>query len=122
MKRHWTEFTPEWRPGPMTFWVHRHLDADSWSTASTFDPPKPAPVSGRGYATYFVEIDGVTFKFASLDEFRECIRVLSLKVLPSTRALSAARGTGVGPNSHWLSRLPSRAKPWRYRERATRYL
>jgi hypothetical protein len=28
----------------------------------------------------------------------------------------------MGPNSHWLSRLPAKAKPWRYRRRAAAYL
>ena len=60
------------------------------------------------------------FEFASLHELRRCIDVLGRKLLPTTRALS--EGTGTGPNRHWLSRLPAAAKPWKYRERAVRFL
>jgi hypothetical protein len=106
----------------MSFWVHRELGNRGWSESTEFDPPLPGPVAGRGFATFCVEFNGVTFRFASLDELRVCIATLSKKLLPATRRLSAERGSGMGPNSHWLSRLPAKAKPWRYRERAARYL
>ena len=28
----------------------------------------------------------------------------------------------MGPNSHWLSRLPANVKSWRYREKAVAHL
>jgi hypothetical protein len=120
MHRRWIEHTSVWRTGPMTFWVHRAQGADVWSETADLIPPRPKPVAGQGYASYFVDYDGFVFHFASLDEMRECIAILSKKLLPTTRSLSA--GAGAGPNSHWLSRLPARVKPWSYRDRATRYL
>lgn len=104
----------------MTFWVHRSVGGVQWSADATLDPPKPAPSPGRGYPYYFVEFDGMTFEFASVSELRVCLAVLSQKLLPSTRRLS--QGTGAGPNSHWLSRLPSFVKRWSYRKRACAYL
>lgn len=106
----------------MTFWVHIEADGKAWYAAEKFDPPAPKPVPGRGWPVYFVEFDGFTFRFASLAELAVCVAILSRKVLPTTRQLSAERGTTAGPNSHWLSRMPKGTKSWRYRERAVRYL
>lgn len=114
MKKWRIEFTSGFEKGPMTFWVH----GDGARPQDRVEPPKAVP--GRGYARYFVEFDGVEFEFASLDEVRVCTAVLGQRVLPTTTSLSAH--SSVGPNGHWLSRLPARAKPWRYRRRATAYL
>jgi len=104
----------------MSFWVHIPTGEAAWLEAATFTPPKPHPVAGRGYPRYLVEFDGFVFQFASLNELQECVRVLGKKVLPSTIRLSAGRASG--PNSHWLSRLPSSVKSWSYRKRAVRYM
>ncbi len=49
------------------------------------------------------------------------LEVMSRKVLPSGHALVA--GVAVGrPNGHWLSRLPRRAKPLKFRLALCRYL
>ncbi len=122
MKKHWIEYADRWRPGPMSYWVHVETDGRPWHAASQFAPPLPGPVAGKGYARFFVEFDGCTFEFASLDELRVCISTLGQKLLPTTIRLSQQRGGGMGPNSHWLSRLPAKAKPWRYRRRAVAYL
>lgn len=122
MKRFWIEYSSTWTSGPMSFWVHKHLDGDSWARATQFAPPLPKPLPGRGYSTYFVEFRDVRLRFASTDEIRACVDTLERRVLPTTRALSAVRGTELGPNSHWLSRLPSALKPWRTRQVLTAYL
>ena len=106
----------------MTSWVHRAVDGSARREATDFEPPLQPVVPGRGYPRFHVELDGFTFRFASLAELRECMRVLGQRVLPTSLALSEAWGTGAGPNSHWLSRLPATVTPWRYRERAVRYL
>ena len=49
---------------------------------------------------------------AQLDHF---IEVLASKPLPTSRQLSSRRGLPVGPNGHWLSRLPARLKATRKR-------
>ena len=122
MKRHWIEYGPAWVDSPLSYWVHVEADDRPYYESERFDPPRPGPVPGRGYARLFVELDGVTLEFSSLAELDHLIEVLSRKALPTTRSLSARRPGGRGPNSHWLSRLPAKAKPWRYRQRAVRYL
>lgn len=62
-----------------------------------------------------VECEGVVLRFSSRTQLEECLRVLSLKPLPTSRRLSAARGSGAGPNGHWLSRLPAHLKSPRAR-------
>jgi hypothetical protein len=121
MKRHWIEYTPEQPEGPMTYWVHREADGKDWFHAKVFDPPRQPAIVGRGYPLFLVEIDGVTLRFTSLAELQVCIETLGQKLLPTTRALTAARGS-LALNHHWLSRLPRSARPWRYREKAVRYL
>jgi len=120
MKRCRIEYVKHFSPGPMTFWVHRPVECDGWHEAESYEPPLPRVVAGRGYPRFYVEFDGFEFEFASLHELRRCIDVLEAPLLPTSRRL--AEGSGSGPNSHWLSRLPARVKPWRYRERAVRYL
>jgi hypothetical protein len=122
MKKHWIEYSQRWRPSSMSYWVHVETDDRPWFTSTSFDPPLPGPIAGKGYPQYFVEFDGYTFEFASLDEIRVCIATLGQKLLPTTIRLSQQRGGDLGPSSHWLSRLSPKTKPWRYRERAVAYL
>jgi len=42
--------------------------------------------------------------------------------LPTTRRLSALRGEALGPNSHWLSRLPASIKSPKARVRLVKVL
>lgn len=121
MERWWIEYRERWTCGPMTPWVHYAADGGSWYLARAYDPPSPGPVGEKGYPLYFVECDGFTFEFASLHELDVCVEVLSRKVLPATY-LFEYKGQPYYSNSHWLSRLPAKTKPWRYRERAARML
>ena len=116
MKRHWIEYTEDFTPGPLTYWVH----IPSKSDPSQLIPPTPAWVPGKGYPTYYVEIDGFTFRFASRDELQVCIDVLERKLLPNTQRLAQERGGD--PNEHWLRKMPDETKPWRYRAKAVKYL
>ncbi len=123
MKKHWIEYTASWdRNQPMTFWVHVENDGKCWSAAQHFEPPAPSPVPGRGYPLYCVEIDGVTFRFTSLDELDVCTRTLALRLLPSIERLCAARGAGARADRHWLKRLPGTVRSAEFRERAVKYL
>jgi hypothetical protein len=97
MKRHWIEYAETWTPGPMTYWVHVEAKSD----ASKLNPPAPAPIPGKGFPVYYVEVDGFTFQFASLDEMRVCIDTLGNKLLPNSLRLARAE----------LRRSPPRRSP-----------
>lgn len=117
MKRHWIEYQEQRPECPMTFWVHRRSQADP----ETSDPPRQPVIPGRGYPVFKIELDGFTFEFASLAEIHACIDTFEKKLLPRTLDLSRKHGSGAGPNSHWLSRLPKEVKSWKYREKAVAY-
>lgn len=115
-------YTPAWRHGPMTYWVHLPVGGLPWAEARAFDPPAPRPVPGRGFPFFVVEFDGAVLCFASLAELRVCLDTLGRRVLPSNLRLTRARGGGYGPSNHWLNRLPLRAMTWPYRQRVVKYL
>jgi hypothetical protein len=130
MKRFWIEYRASYEPGPMSFWVHVQPEAQHWTpeggpaeaNRTDYDPPLPAPVPGKGFPLYHVEVDGCVFVFASLAELDELLRVFSLKAMPTPLQLSRRRGENLGPNKHWLSRLPASATSYRYRQKAVKFM
>ena len=122
MKKVRVSFTPEFQPSPVTYWVHVNRDGDSWRDATVYEPPLPDPVPGKGWARLSVEFNGVVLEFASGHEVEHVIEVLSTNPLPTTRSLSRLRGSPKGPNSHWLSRLPAKAKSWKFRQQLVAHL
>lgn len=108
----------------MSYWVHIGVDEKikGYSSCDTFIPPMPSKVPGKGYPLLQIYALGDNFAFASMAELEHCIEVLGQKNMPTTRALSAQRGTKVGPNKHWLSRFPAKYKPWRKREKLVKIL
>jgi len=110
-------YEPRYRPTPVSFWVHRHLDDAVWADALTFDPPLPKAIPGKGFPRLIVDAFGTELRFASPEEARHVRHVLAQRVLPTSTRLAAARGTSRGPNAHWLSRLPADLKEWRKREK-----
>ncbi|MBL8898446.1 MAG: hypothetical protein JNM84_12490 [Planctomycetes bacterium] len=114
------EFLPTPAISPMSFWVHRPVDArrgQRWEDASSYEPPRERAIPGRGYPLFHVSCGDLALRFASLAEIEACANVLGRKLLP--RALDLVRSSGVqkGPHAHWLSRLPARWKRWSRRER-----
>jgi hypothetical protein len=110
MPRFWTEYTNDWRSEPMAYWVHIPQDETNWQIATNFIPAAPKPEGKKGFPVLCIEISDMVFRFSSRAQIEECIRILSTKPLPSTKKLSALPGSGAGPNSHWLSRLPASVK------------
>jgi hypothetical protein len=106
----WIEHTESWRNSPMAFWVHVERGKEPWYLASEFDPPAPSPDGKLGYRVLCVESQGMTFRFTSSEQLDVCIQTLSQKPLPSTKRLAVQRNAPVGPNGHWLSRLPASVK------------
>lgn len=115
--KQWIEYVDDWRNAPMAYWVHVEQDGAHWRAATRYVPPAPSPVPHKGFRLLCVEIGDTVLHFSSEAQLAECIGVLSMKPLPTTRALSARRGTSLGPNGHWLSRLPAKLKSPRMRER-----
>jgi hypothetical protein len=121
-QKHWTEYTDDWRRLPMAYWVHVAQGPGPWNDAQHYDPEAPPRLPHKGYAVVCVQFEEVVLRFSSEAQLRECIRVLSIKPLPTTRRLSIMRGTSVGPNTHWLSRLPAKLKSPRKRARLVEVL
>ena len=122
MRRATVVYRERFPASPISFWVHRHPEGTVWSESETHEPPFPPPVPGRGWPQLVVEFDGVKMLFSSAAELDHVIEVMTQNPLPTTRRLSELRGTSMGPNRHWLSRLPARAKRRAYRERLVVYL
>ncbi len=110
--RYHFSYQPDWRAAPVAFWVHRPVDG-----SDAFDPPAPRAIPQKGFAFLHVEFDATELWFSAPAQLDHFIDVLSKKPLPTSRALSSARGSRVGPNDHWLSRLPARLKSPRHRMR-----
>jgi hypothetical protein len=120
LKRCQVRYSPAFRPGPMTIWVHRRY-APGPAPVPDGVPPLPGPVGGKGFATLEVEFDGLSFIFASRHELDAFRAAMGQRVLPRPQALDRDL-VPTYANSHWLSRLPAGAKSWRYRERLVRWL
>ncbi|RYG65085.1 hypothetical protein EON80_18025 [bacterium] len=120
MKRHWIEYRQRYTSQPMSGWVHRPVLGLSRQAPTVFHPPLPKPVPGEGFAVFFVEIDGFTFRFASLDEISEFIAIMSQKLFPSSLRTSGLPNNLHIANNHWLNRLPKKTKTWRYRQKAVK--
>ena len=119
MKKYWVEFKSNWKNTPMAFWVHQAIDENIWYKSEKFDPPAPKPNEEGLYLFGFIEYNGFIFEFSSRAQLDEFIRVLSMKNLPSTIHLS--REKQLGPNRHWLSRLPAKVKSYKFREGLIKY-
>ena len=115
--RHWIEFVEDWRAEPMAYWVHVEQEVGLWCRASRYLPSAPAHIPHKGFAVLCVEFGTHVLRFSSAAQLDECIRVLSMKPLPTSRQLPNLRVTSLGPNGHWLSRLPVAIKSGKARGR-----
>lgn len=117
MKKWRIEFSHHYKPSPLSFWVHRHLDSDVWQQASQFEPGLPQAVPLKGYPVLWVDALGIELRFSSIAEVEHFLEVIRLKNMPTPLQLSQRRDAPYGPNGHWLSRLPAKLKPYRKREK-----
>jgi hypothetical protein len=111
-------YEKNWRTAPVAFWVHIPVPG----TTNEYDPPAPRAVANLGYAFLHVEFESHELQFSALAQLDHFIEVLSRKPLPTSRQLSSRRGSTVGPNGHWLSRLPAELKSPRKREKLVQAL
>ena len=104
-------FEKTWYDAPLAFWVHVAIKGE----AKLYEPPAPDIVLHKGYPVLHVRYGVHDLRFSSGAQLAHCIDVLASKPLPTSRQLSARRGLPVGPNGHWLSRLPAELKSPRTR-------
>lgn len=104
-------FENDWRTAPLAFWVHVPVPG----TTELCEPPAPNQVPHKGYLVLHVQFDEYELQFSDPAQLDHFIEVLSSKPLPTSRQLSSRRGLPVGPNGHWLSRLPAKLKSPRKR-------
>ncbi len=109
-KFHFT-FEKQWHTAPMAYWVHIPVPGEP----GVYDPPAPVAIPHRGYVVLRIQFDSHELQFSSMAQLDHFMDVLSRKPLPTSRQLSVQRGRPVGPNSHWLSRLPANVKSPRRR-------
>ena len=106
-------FEKDWRTAPVAFWVHVPVKGSD----VLCNPPAPEPIPHKGYAFLRVEFGLHELLFSAPAQLDHFIEVLATKPLPTTRSLSSKRNAPVGPNGHWLSRLPASLKSPRTREK-----
>jgi hypothetical protein len=104
-------FGAHWRAAPLAFWVHVPIEG----TMDLYEPPAPKPIPHKGYVILCVAFDKYELQFSAPAQLDHFIDVFSRKPLPTSRQLSSRRGLPVGPNGHWLSRLPATLKSPRKR-------
>lgn len=121
MKSIEVEYTADWKQSPMAYWVHIEQDQKAWYQSESFSPPAPKRHGKMGYLMLKIEFQGHIFVFTSKEQLEEFIEVMGTKLLASTIELSSRRKGEAGPNSHWLSRLSGKTKPWKYREKLVAY-
>lgn len=137
MKKHFVKFLKEWKPSYATYWVHIEVPPVNLSQTLDHTPALQKSIKGLGYPRFFIIYDGLELEFSSLEEIEHYIQILSKKNLPTTLSLTKIRKDltpkivsfepyrsqwYVGPNKHWLSRLPAKFKPWSFREGLVKYL
>jgi len=106
-------FESHWRTAPLAYWVHVPIAGKP----DSFMPAAPPRIPHRGYAVLHVEFEQFDLVFSAPAQLDHFIAVLSAKPLPTSVQLSALRNAPIGPNGHWLSRLPASLKAPRKREK-----
>ena len=96
--------------GPLTYWVHRPQDGDTWARATRFDPPLPPPDASGAFPHYTVEHLGHEVGFASAAEVDHALDVLARDPLPTAQELAQAAGAPERAYMHWIETFPARLK------------
>jgi hypothetical protein len=118
------KYFPERVKSPVSYWVHKGVNEEQlfYQNCVEFEPEFPSKDPVKGFPFLIVRVLSVELQFASMYELEHVIEILSMKHLPTTIELSDKRGTGYGPNNHWLSRLPGEIKSYTKREKIVKAL
>jgi len=115
MAKYWIDYSDSFSPSPLSFWVHKPLDAEVWSDAVEFEPPMSSKVIDKGFPEFKIEHKRHILVFSSLDEIEHCINVLSKKVLPTTNELANSSWMEGYQHLHWLTKWPGDIKSYKDR-------
>lgn len=107
-------YNKEYHSSPLSFWVHHDIDSSVWEYADKYEPELPKAIVSKGFPMLIVDALGYELKFSSIQEVEHFIEVIKQKNMPTSSQLASKRLQSNGLlNSHWLSRLPAKLKPWR---------
>ena len=112
---------------PLSYWAGQHING--WVNKQTVSGQWRSPTYGETpFATQRklwcrleVQFRGVTLFFATPQELDHFLAIMQQKHLPSGPSLVQGRRMG-RPNNHWLSRLPAKAKSWKFRNAICEFL
>lgn len=104
---------PDWRTAPVAFWVHVTIAGSTTECVLS----GPVEVLHKGFMVLHVGAADLDQQFSSLAQLDHFIDVVGAKLLPTSRQLPRKRALPVGPNKHWLSRLPAKLKGLKEREK-----
>lgn len=112
---------------PMTRWIRHQFYG--WQPRQTKSGQWMRPTWGQTpfstqrklWCRLEVHFRGVTLFFTTPLELDHFIAIMQQKHLPSGPSLVPGRRIG-RPNNHWLSRLPAKAKPWKFRKAVCAFL
>ena len=82
----------------------------------------PSHRDRQSWAQLLIELDGVTLAFWLPEELDHVSEVFSTKPPPSVYSLVRKDPSESRANSHWLSRLPKKAKSKKFREAFLKYV
>ena len=94
--------------------------ASSRKIANMFDDL--AHEGRRSWAQLTVHLDEITLTFWLPEELDHVCDVFSMNPLPTARTLTRNDTDETRLNSHWLSRLPKKAKSKKFRERFLKFV
>ena len=110
-------YNKDYQSSPLSFWVHHDIDSEVWEYASNYEPEFPKAIVSKGFPMLIVDALGHELRFSSIQEIKHFIEVVKQKNMPTSSQLASKRPKSTGLNSHWLSRLPAKLKPWRNRKK-----
>jgi len=117
MSKYSIVYNKEYHSSPMSFWVHHDIDSNVWEYASKYKPELPKPIFSKGFPMLVIDALGHELRFSSIQEIEHFLEVVKQKNMPTSSQLASKRPMSIGLNSHWLSRLPVKLKPWRNRKK-----
>lgn len=121
MKKHWITYSNTWKDSPLAYWVHIPEEGEFYDEGRSYLPKAPNK-EVEGFPIHNFECDGFIFEFSSSAQIEHFLDVISKKVMPTSIELSKKRKSSLGPNRHWLSRLPGKTKSFKFRKKLSNYI